>query len=308
MPYSVSKSDSCPASKPYACVNTDTGDVMGCHATEADAQTQVDALYANETMMMGASMPTVERVLAEAGQRRAAAAQTGQAPTGVEFRASTVPGGVARATNWPAQMRVATVQRDGKTFKEVTGYASAYEQPYDMWDWAGPYREIVSAGAGARSLANKPDVSYLINHAGLSLARTLGRSPTLSLAEDGQGLNYRALLNPQRDEVRNLVLAIEDEIITENSFAFMIDEGEWSQDFTEFRIQQYNINRGDVSAVNYGANPFTTIGQRDQASPAERTEDVPAPSRATAAAREIDERGRSINEVDAWLAVTAAKR
>jgi hypothetical protein len=111
--------------------------------------------------------------------------------------------------------------------------------------------------------------------------------------------------------VRNLVLAIEDEIITENSFAFMIDEGEWSQDFTEFRIQQYNIDRGDVSAVNYGANPFTTIGQRDQTPPdtrKEHTEDVPARAGAKTAAREIDERGRSVNEVDAWLAVTAAAK
>lgn len=306
MPWHVERSDSCPASKPYACVANDGGEVMGCHATEADAQAQVDALYASESMSMYAAAQT--QTLRQAGQLRAAAVKEGRTPSGVEFRLQTVPGGVARATNWPGQMRVATVQMDGKVFKEVTGYASAYEQPYDMWDWAGPYREIVTSGAGAKSLANKPDVSYLINHTGLSLARTVGRSPTLTLEEDGQGLSYRALLNPQRDEVRNLVLAIEDGIITENSFAFMIDEGVWSDDFTEFRIQQYNINRGDVSAVNYGANPFTTIGAREQTQPTRTTEDVPAKAEAKVAARKTDERGRRITEIDAWLAVVTAKR
>jgi phage head maturation protease len=292
---------------------------MGCHATEADAQAQVDALYASEQTMSSAptpapvapaktararqTRPPVNTALLEAGALRAAALKEGRTPAGAEFRRQTVPGGVARATNWPAQIRVATVSQDGKIFKEITGYASAYEQPYDMWDWAGPYREIVAAGAGQASLAAKPDVQYLINHGGLSLARTIGRSPTLTVWEDGHGLGYRALTNPLRDEVRNLVLAIEDGQITENSFAFMIDDGVWSDDFTEFRIQAYNINRGDVSAVNYGANPHTSIGQRDQGAPvATRTEDVPAAAGIKTAAREIDERGRAITELEAWLA------
>jgi len=206
---------------------------------------------------------TATNALREAGERRAAAANEGATPAGAEFRSQTAPNGVAaRRASFPAQMRVSTVQRDGKTFHEVTGTASAYEQPYDMWDWAGPYKEVVSAGAGSKSLATKPDVHYLVNHTGLSLARTLAGS--LNLWEDERGLGYKALLNPQRDEVRNLVLAMQDGLITENSFAFMIDRGDWSDDFTEFRIQQYDIDRGDVSAVNYGANPFTDPAGRSQ--------------------------------------------
>jgi hypothetical protein len=38
-------------------------------------------------------------------------------------------------------MRLQTIQRDGKAFQEITGTASVYETPYDMWDWAGPYQE-----------------------------------------------------------------------------------------------------------------------------------------------------------------------
>ena len=43
------------------------------------------------------------------------------------------------------------------------------------------------------------------------------------------------------------------------SFAFMIDGGEWSRDMDVFRLTGVNLHRGDVSAVNYGANPYTSI-------------------------------------------------
>jgi hypothetical protein len=33
--------------------------------------------------------------------------------------------------------------------------------------------------------------------------------------------------------------------------------GTWSPDYTAYRIEQVDIDRGDVSVVNYGANPAT---------------------------------------------------
>lgn len=47
MPYSVHKSDECPASRPWACVK-EGGEVMGCHASKSSAQAQQRALYAVE--------------------------------------------------------------------------------------------------------------------------------------------------------------------------------------------------------------------------------------------------------------------
>lgn len=61
MPWHVERSDECPPSKPYACIADATGEVMGCHATEADAQAQVDALYANEPKKGRAMAAAVER-------------------------------------------------------------------------------------------------------------------------------------------------------------------------------------------------------------------------------------------------------
>ena len=48
MPYHVTQSGSCPTSRPWACVNSQTGRVMGCHDTQGAARQQMAALYANE--------------------------------------------------------------------------------------------------------------------------------------------------------------------------------------------------------------------------------------------------------------------
>jgi hypothetical protein len=94
------------------------------------------------------------------------------------------------------------------------------------------------------------------------MARTA--NDTLNLSMDDVGLRTEAWLNPKRQDVSDLVLAIEDRDITEMSFAFMLDEGWWSDDFETFKITKVSLDRGDVSAVNYGANPFTSIAARQQ--------------------------------------------
>lgn len=194
----------------------------------------------------------------EAAVRRAAAAD-GKPDA---RRAGPNDGERARLVDSPAQLRSQTVERDGKQFFELVGYASIVDRSYEMWDFFGPYSEKVAAGAFDATLAAKPDVAFLINHTGLTLART--SNGTLELSADALGLRSTAWLNPQRDEARNLISAIEDKLITEMSFAFQIDDASWNEDFTEFTIERVNLDRGDTSAVNYGANPFTSIAARSQ--------------------------------------------
>jgi HK97 family phage prohead protease len=174
----------------------------------------------------------------------------------------TVPLGQARSVGFPSAFAVRTVQRDGQDVFQLTGTATAYGRLYDMWDAFGSYREGVRAFAGRDSLAAGPDVAFLTNHRGITMARTTNRS--LELSESDSGLNYDAFLNPKRQDVQTLVTAITDRLVTESSFAFMIDEGEWNDDFSEFWITRYDINRGDVSAVNYGANPYTSVAARSR--------------------------------------------
>lgn len=175
---------------------------------------------------------------------------------------SGIPLGLSRSVPFGSQMRSEVVTKGDRKFYRVEGYASVYDVGYEMWDFFGPYTEFVDRGAADETLAGSPDVVFLVNHKGLSMART--KSKTLELGSDSTGLSDVAWLNPERTDVKDLILAIDDGTVTEQSFAFMITEGWWSQDFTEFRIKSFNIDRGDVSAVNYGASPTTSIAARQR--------------------------------------------
>lgn len=179
-----------------------------------------------------------------------------------QTRTGAVGLGDKRAAGFPTTLRATLDSSKGRDLYHVHGYASVYDKAYPMWDTFGEYEEVVVRGAFARTLAADPDVSFLVNHGGVTMARTT--NGTLSLAQDMQGLVSDAWLNPARTDVGDLISAIEDELITEMSFAFMIPEGGglWSEDFTRFEIRAADINRGDVSAVNYGASPWTSIAAR----------------------------------------------
>lgn len=170
--------------------------------------------------------------------------------------------GAARLVPAQAQMRARLEQRKDQELYHLEGIASVTDTPYRMFDMFGEYEEIVSRDAFAKTLAANPDVAFLLNHRGMTMART--QAGTLELRMTDQGLRSDAWLNPKRADVMDLIHAIEDGNITEMSFAFMLEQGEWSDDFSEFRITQLDIHRGDVSAVNYGANPYTSIAARSQ--------------------------------------------
>ena len=160
--------------------------------------------------------------------------------------------------NAPAKRMMLREADDGTGPLHFTGYASVYERPYEMWDWYGPYTEVVSAGAGSLSLARTDlDVPLVLQHSSLRrIARTT--NGTLTLSEDDTGLLTDA---PQLDradaDVAYIAPKLRAELIDEMSFMFRIERGIWSPDYTEYRIEQYDIHRGDVAIVGYGANPWT---------------------------------------------------
>ncbi len=170
----------------------------------------------------------------------------------------------ARLAAFPAQLRAALVTRNGQQRYHLTGHASVTDVLYEMWDEHGPYMEGIRTGAFDKTLAADPDVAFLVNHRGVTMARTTNGS--LELGVDPVGFAIDAWLNPKRQDVSDLVVAVDDEDITEMSLAFMLDEdaGTWSRDFTEFWISEVDIHRGDVSAVNYGANPYTDVAARSR--------------------------------------------
>ena len=139
------------------------------------------------------------------------------------------------------------------------GYASVTETGYEMWDWYGPYTEIVSAGAFTDTLNRVDlDVPLVLQHQQLRrIARTTNGS--LILAEDETGLLVRAPeLDPADHDVAYIAPKLRAGLIDEMSFAFRIDSGRWSPDYSEFRIERVDIHRGDVAIVGYGASPTTS--------------------------------------------------
>lgn len=177
-----------------------------------------------------------------------------------------IPGGLTRTRAFPSKLRSHVVSRDGGQYLEVEGYASTFNQGYEMWDSYGRYTEVMDEAAFDLSLAKGPDTVFLVNHSGLTMARTIpgpdGRDPSLELRADSTGLAVHGFLNLSRHDVRDFQSALDDGLVTEMSFAFMLLDGRWNPDFDVFRITQADIDRGDVSGVNFGANPHTSIAAR----------------------------------------------
>lgn len=173
-----------------------------------------------------------------------------------------LPGGQARMRGFTSEMRSQLVQRDGKNFYKVEGYATLFNRPYRMYDAFGEYTEQIASNALDESLSRSPDVAFLLNHRGMTMARTT--NGTLELTKDANGLKSTALLNADRSDVRDMVSAINDGLVDEMSFAFMVGEDgyQWNDDYSALTLTRIDINRGDVSAVNYGANPYTSIAAR----------------------------------------------
>jgi hypothetical protein len=178
-----------------------------------------------------------------------------------------LPGEAARLQPFRATFRAAAapVMLNGKKMRQLDGYASITGIEYEMWDMFGPYGETVAPTAFDKTLAANPDVAFLVNHRGLTMARTVaakGYDPTLLLDADPRGLHMVSYLNPERTDVSDLLIGIDDQNVTEMSFAFMITDGGWDEEYMHFSIDEVDLDRGDVSAVNYGANPYTSIEAR----------------------------------------------
>ena len=140
---------------------------------------------------------------------------------------------------------------------ELRGYASVFATPYEMRDAFGEYDEVVQRGAFTTTLADRADVAYLTNHTGLTMARTLPGS--LRLSQDTTGLLTVAQVNTTRTDVRDLVAAIEDGDVDQMSIGFRVVEQTWSPDYGQRTMVALDLHRGDVSAVNYGASPTTSV-------------------------------------------------
>lgn len=141
----------------------------------------------------------------------------------------------------------------------LTGYASVFEARYDIYGGPskGGWTEVVDRSAFDVTLREKPDLHLLINHEGLPLART--KSGTLLLSTDKVGLRVEAPDLDRRDpDVQRLEIKMERGDLDEMSFAFRVKDDDWDDDTDERRLLEVSLHKGDVSVVNFGANPATS--------------------------------------------------
>jgi len=157
----------------------------------------------------------------------------------------------------------------------VVGYATTWDTWYDVAGGAPfGWSESIAKGAATKSLAERDDVRFLVNHEGVTKARCRGsQMDTMTLAADDMGLRFDVPhLDERNPSVMELLSAIDRGDVDECSFAFMATLQEWNEDYTQRRILEVRLF--DVSAVTYPANKATIIGLRSAApaAPIEPTE------------------------------------
>ena len=187
--------------------------------------------------------------------RAAGVAQRSHRPS--QRRCAEQTGSAALARFAAQRMELRDSSSDG--LLTYDGYATTYDQSYDMWDMYGQYSEIVAAGAASDSLKRVGlDVPFVLGHDALRvMASTI--NGTLTLSEDEHGLRVLAdALDPNDADVAYIAPKIRAGLIREMSFKFVITRGQWSPDYTEYRIDSFDLHRGDVSIVGFGANPNTS--------------------------------------------------
>jgi HK97 family phage prohead protease len=148
-----------------------------------------------------------------------------------------------------------------------SGYASVFNAPYDIWGGPakGGFEERVHPKAFDKTLSAKPSVHLLINHEGLPLAATRSGQGTLHLNTDSHGLLVNTDLDTRDPDVQRVMTKMERGDLTEMSFGFITKADEWRNakgeldDMGAYRtLTEVSLHHGDVSIVNFGANPATS--------------------------------------------------
>lgn len=141
----------------------------------------------------------------------------------------------------------------------VSGHAAVFGEETEIM---GLFRERIERGAFAESIG-RDDVVFLVNHAGLPLART--RSGTLTLFEDNRGLKIETVLDGADPDVLSIVPKMRRGDLDKMSFAFRADVQEWDDtgDLPLRIIKRATLY--DVSIVTSPAYDGTDIGLRSLA-------------------------------------------
>lgn len=151
---------------------------------------------------------------------------------------------------------------------QISGYACRYEDTFVVFEMPGfRYLRMQKKGSFKRSLSQNPKVLLRLNHQ-QAFANT--KAGTLTLEERADGLFYSGMVSKQNPEGMALLVEMARGTLDESSIAYQIARAEYEEvedeDGNVIRTQiivEGDINKGDVSVVQFGMNPNTSswIGQ-----------------------------------------------
>ena len=165
-------------------------------------------------------------------------------------------------------INVAAFERrtEGDGEKIVSGYATTFNQPYELWSYDG-YTVLEQIDPAAFDDCDMADVIMQYNHEGRVFART--GNGTLELDPDDKGLHIRANLGGT-EIGRQLFEEIEGGYTTKMSFGFKVaeDKREVTENHEDGSVTVLRTitkikKLYDVSAVSLPANDATSISARD---------------------------------------------
>lgn len=241
MPWHIEKDEPrCPTSESWGVVKDDDNELEGCHATKAEAEEQLAALYASEEdsnsmdkEQIMQRYPALKRAFAEEREVRAIKGQPVEART------------------------------EGEDELRIAGHAAVFGEWANIGGW---FLERIDSSAFDKTIG-EADVRMLLNHdPNHILART--KNGTLQLGTDDVGLTYDGEINRDDPSAVATHAKIARGDIDQSSFAFRVVEEEWREADDEFDLPQRTIKEAqlfDVSPVTYPAYEGTDVGVRGAA-------------------------------------------
>ncbi|NNF65979.1 MAG: HK97 family phage prohead protease [Gammaproteobacteria bacterium] len=141
--------------------------------------------------------------------------------------------------------------------RKIRGHAALFDS---LSENLGGFREQIAPGAFDDCLGD--DIRGLFNHdANMVLGRT--SAGTMRVAVDSMGLTYEIDV-PDTSFARDLVVSLQRKDVSQSSFAFTVEDDDWTEDDEGRVIRTINKVRRlyDVSPVTYPAYADTSVALR----------------------------------------------
>ena len=234
MPWSVEgEHPQCPASRPWAVVNDESGEVEGCHATQQGAQQQQAALYAQEETNMSADD---------------------------EFT-------VARHAPRDDLIRGITEVRTDGDGNTMVGYPIVFDTWTEIDSWEGRFRERVHPGAVNKTLRERGDqVKVQFDHGMHPVIGSLPLGRAETMRTDDLGLWVEVPLSHARDVQELIKPRLAEGSIDGMSFRFSVVSQSWDKEDTDLPERTiHELRLFEFGPVTWPAYEATQVGIRGQA-------------------------------------------